>query len=86
MSKTNNKSIVALILGILSLLVTGVGFVLGIIAIVFAKKALNEIKVSGEQGNGFATAGLVCGIIGTVMYGLVILWFVFVISTFSFGP
>lgn len=81
-NKTNDKSIVALVLGILALVVPYLGFILGIIAIVFARKAKNEINQTGEQGRGFATAGLVCGIVGTIGYGILLL-FLLVIITFT---
>lgn len=70
--QTNGKSIVALVLGILAIVVPYVGFVLGIIAIVFAKLSFTEIRQRGEQGRGLAVAGLVCGIIGTALYAIII--------------
>lgn len=79
--KTNGKSIAALVLGILSLLIPYVGFLLGIMAIIFSSLSLKELKRRYEQGKGLAIAGLVCGIIGTIIYGLLlfIILFVFII-------
>jgi hypothetical protein len=70
---TNGKSIATLVLGILAVIVPYVGLILGIIAIVFGKISLNEIKQRGEQGRGMAIAGLVCGIVGTALYAIVII-------------
>ncbi|MEC0239671.1 DUF4190 domain-containing protein [Paenibacillus dokdonensis] len=71
--KTNGKATGALVLGILSLMIPYVGFILGIIAIVLASLAFKEIKRRNEGGRGLAIAGLVCGICGTALYGIIIL-------------
>ncbi len=71
--QTNGKSIAALVLGILSVIIPYVGFILGILAIIFGKLSLNEVKRRGDGGKGLAVAGLVCGIIGTAIYALIIL-------------
>jgi len=80
--KTNNKSIVALVLGILSLAVPYIGFVIGIVAIVFASLSFKEIKRTQEQGRGLAIAGLVCGIVGTAIYAILLLLFLFAFFAF----
>lgn len=79
--KTNSKSIVSLVLGILSVTIPYVGILIGIVAIIFASLAFKEIRVRMEQGRGLAIAGLVCGIIGTAMYVLLIL----LVLLFSFA-
>lgn len=71
--KTNGKSITSLVLGILSVTIPYVGILIGIVAIIFASLAFKEIRVRMEQGRGLAIAGLVCGIIGTAIYVLLIL-------------
>ncbi|WP_425453990.1 DUF4190 domain-containing protein [Paenibacillus flagellatus] len=71
--KTNGKSIAALVLGILSIVLPYIGLIIGIIAIVFASLSFKEIKRTGEQGRGMAIAGLVCGIIGTAIYAIIVL-------------
>ncbi|WP_413405380.1 DUF4190 domain-containing protein [Paenibacillus amylolyticus] len=71
--KTNGKSITSLVLGILSVTIPYVGILIGIVAILFASLAFKEIRVRMEQGRGLAIAGLVCGIIGTAIYVLLIL-------------
>lgn len=75
---TNGKSIAALVLGILGIIVPYLGFILGIIAIIFGRISLNEIKQRGEQGKGLALAGFICGIIGTVLYGIIITFLIIV--------
>lgn len=79
--KTNSKSIVSLVLGILSVTIPYVGILIGIVAIIFASLAFKEIRVRMEQGRGLAIAGLVCGIIGTAIYVLLIL----LVLLFSFA-
>ncbi|MEK4524842.1 hypothetical protein CXK86_24070 [Paenibacillus sp. BGI2013] len=79
--KTNSKSIVSLVLGILSVTIPYVGILIGIAAIIFASLAFKEIRVRMEQGKGLAIAGLVCGIIGTAIYVLLIL----LVLLFSFA-
>lgn len=69
---TNNKAIAALVLGILAIVVPFAGMIIGVVAIVFAGLALKELKYFGGQGRGLAFAGLICGIIGTVLYSLVL--------------
>jgi len=83
--KTNGKSIAALVLGILSIMIPYVGFLIGIVAIIFAALALKELKVRMEQGKGLAIAGLVCGIIGTAIYAIIILIVVIVLFTAAAG-
>ncbi|MFC5450447.1 DUF4190 domain-containing protein [Paenibacillus aestuarii] len=71
-AQTNGKSIAAMILGILSVVIPYVGLIIGIVAIVFARISLKEIRLRGEQGRGMAIAGLVCGIVGVVIYAVII--------------
>jgi len=82
--KTNGKSIAALVLGILGIVIPYIGLILGIIAIVIARSSLNEIKRTGEQGRGMSIAGLVCGIVGTALYSLIFL-FLIVVAIIAFG-
>lgn len=71
--RTNTKSITALVLGILSLVVPYVGFIIGIVAIIISRVAAKEIKQRGEDGSGMALAGLICGIVGTAFYAIIII-------------
>lgn len=82
--ETNGKSVVALVLGILSIATPYIGFFLGIVAIIFASLSFKEIKITQEKGHGLSVAGMVCGIIGTVIYGLIFL-FIIIIGIFAFS-
>lgn len=84
--KTNGKAIAALVLGILSLLIPYVGFIIGIIAIVFSKLASNEIKRTGEGGKGLAVAGMVTGIIATALYGIIIIFLIIIFIAAASSP
>lgn len=84
--KTNGKAIAALVLGILSLFVPYVGFVLGIIAIVLASISFKEMRINREQGRGLAIGGLVCGIIATVIYAILILIVIIAAVAISTSP
>ncbi len=71
-AKTNGKSIAALVLGILSVVTPYIGLLFGIIAIILSAISLKEIRTRYEQGKGMAIAGLVCGIVGTIIYAVII--------------
>ena len=71
----NVKGIIALVCGILAVVLSFVAseiwlfvvaLVLGIVGIVFGALGMKEAKATGT-GKGLAVAGLVCGIIGTVV-------------------
>lgn len=83
--QSNSKAIVSLIMGVLSLLIPFIGIVLGILGLIFAAKSKQEMKLTGETGNGLVTAGKVCSIIGIILNVIVILIFLvfsyFVVST-----
>ncbi len=81
---TNGKSIAALVLGILSIITPYIGLLFGIIAIIMSAISLKEIRNRYEGGRGLAIAGLVCGIIGTIIYALLILLLViFIFAAFN---
>ena len=63
--QTNGKAIASLVLGIVGL--TGIPFVCSIIAIVLGRRAREEIRTTGEGGEGLATAGLVLGWVGATL-------------------
>jgi hypothetical protein len=67
-SPTNGMAIASLVCGIGQLVG---GPIAGIAAIILGHKARRRIRMTGEQGEGMATAGLVLGYIGTV--GLLLL-------------
>jgi len=67
---------VIITLGILSLFICGVGFVLGIIAWVMGANDMNEIRADrmDRSGEGTTQAGMVCGIVGTILQALLVLF------------
>lgn len=83
---TNGKSIAALVLGILAIVIPYLGFFIGIVAIIFAALSFKEIKITNEKGHGFSVAGMVCGIIGTIIYGIIFLFIIIAIIAFSSSP
>ncbi|MBK3497397.1 DUF4190 domain-containing protein [Viridibacillus sp. YIM B01967] len=82
MENTNNKSIVSLTLGVLSIVVPYIGFILGIIGLVMSKKSIKEIDISNEKGKGLATSGKVCSIVGICVQGILI--FLMILSIVAF--
>jgi len=82
----NSKSIAGFVLGVLSIIVPYIGFLLGIVAVILSALSLKEIRVRYEQGRGLAIAGLVCGIVGTLLYAILILFFIFFIYAASSYP
>lgn len=78
------KATTSLVLGILALVLCQL---LGPFAWAMGKKTLNEIDASQGRvgGRGAAQAGYVLGIVATVLLGLVILMFVFVIGLAGLG-
>ena len=71
-NQTNSKSVASLTLGILSVLIPYIGFVLGIIGLVISRKASKEIAITNEGGSGLATAGLICSVVGIIVQLLLV--------------
>lgn len=76
--KTNSDSVIALILGIVSLIIPFVGFITAIVGIIFSMKSFKTIKQTGEPGKGLSITGLVCSIVAILMYLLAVGIFIFV--------
>jgi hypothetical protein len=70
-TQTNTMAVVSLATGIASWIVIPV--VGGVVAVVTGHIARKEIRQSGEQGDGFAVAGLVLGYLHLAAAALVIL-------------
>ncbi|MEC0235017.1 DUF4190 domain-containing protein [Paenibacillus kribbensis] len=85
---TNSKAVASMVLGILSIVIPYLGLIIGIVGIILSSLSLKEINRHGEQGRGMAIAGLVCSIIGTLIYALIIIFLVvvFVIAASSGDP
>jgi hypothetical protein len=68
--KNNTKALWAMITGIASIVLCYVGVLIGPVAIFLAMQGKKEIKQSNgaQTGEGMATAGLITGIVGTVVW------------------
>ncbi len=63
----NTNSVVSLTMGILSLLLFPfIGWILGIVGLVYSNKSLKEIENTQEKGKNLAVAGKVCSIVGII--------------------
>ena len=75
-TRTNGLAITSLVCGILSLVlfwIPWLGFLLGILAIIFGGVAISQIRKDPSLGGrGMGIAGLVCGIIGVAIWVIVI--------------
>jgi hypothetical protein len=78
----NQKSVIALILGILSVICCPI---CGPIAFFIGRQAMAEVDASGgaQSGRGLAQAGFILGIIGSVFLVLAVLYWIFVILIFG---
>ncbi len=72
MSEINNKSIVSLTLGILSIILPYIGLILGIIGFAISFKSMGEINRLKQRGKGFAISGRVCSLVGICIQIVVI--------------
>jgi hypothetical protein len=94
-TRTNTLAIVSLVTGIGSFfghIVPGLGgFTIALIAVITGYLARKQIKESGEQGMGFATAGMIIGavhiaLIAVLVIGILFLVFVLGIGIFFLNP
>jgi len=86
-SRTNTLAVVSLVAGIGSFfahIVPGVGgFTVALIAVVTGFMARRQIKETGEQGMGMATAGMIIGIVHLALLGLLVIALIFAIFVFG---
>lgn len=81
----NTNAIVSLTIGILSLLFSPfIGWILGIIGLVYSNKSLREIRETREKGKDIAVAGKVCSIVGIIFSLLLMMIVAAGIVLFSF--
>lgn len=82
-TRTNTLAIVSLVAGIGSFfahIVPGVGgFTVALIAVVTGFMARRQIKETGEQGMGMATAGMIIGIVHLALLGILVIALIFAI-------
>jgi hypothetical protein len=83
MPPKSTNAVAVLVLGILSICVCGV---LGPIAWIMGRKELDQMTAGtlSREGHGMAQAGYICGIIGTGLFALTLIWVLFVFSRFPF--
>jgi len=66
----NTNAVVSLIMGILSLLFFPlIGWILGIVGLVYSNRSLREIGDTQEKGKNLAVVGKICSIVG-IVFGL----------------
>jgi hypothetical protein len=86
--QTAPNAVASLVLGIASIVVSGVGFtlVLGIIGLVLSNKGLNEYQAHPERytGDGMLQAGKITSIVGIVL-GALSLLVIIPLLLFAFG-
>ncbi|MGG1368587.1 DUF4190 domain-containing protein [Priestia megaterium] len=72
MEKTNSKSIISIILGVLALIIPYIGIIIGIAGLIFSVQGTKEIKKTQEKGRGFAIAGGFFSVIGICIQAVVL--------------
>jgi hypothetical protein len=86
-TRTNSLAIVSLAAGIGSFfahIVPGVGgFTVAVIAVVTGYIARKQIRETGEQGMGMATAGMIIGIVHIAILLLILIGVIFAIFVFG---
>ncbi|MBQ6824255.1 MAG: DUF4190 domain-containing protein [Clostridia bacterium] len=88
-TQNNNSAIISMVLGIISIVVANPLHIPSVLAIVFA---LKDKKEHNGAMTGMATAGLICGIVGTAL-GIIssmiatiaILFYVLYVVVFAFA-
>jgi hypothetical protein len=85
--RTNTLAVVSLVAGIGSFfahIIPGIGgFTVALIAVVTGYMARKQIKETGEQGMGMATAGMIIGIIHLALLILLVIALIFAIFVFG---
>lgn len=73
-----HRGVLILVLGILSIVLCQL---LGPVAWILGRDDLAKIDAGrmDREGRGLTQAGMICGIVGTVILGLVLIWIVIVI-------
>jgi hypothetical protein len=89
--QTNTLAVVSLVAGIGSFfahIIPGIGgFTVALIAVITGYMARNQIRQTGEQGMGMATAGMIIGIvhISLLVVGVIALILIFIFGIALFG-
>ena len=87
-TRTNSLAVVSLVTGIASFIahipIPGFGgFTVALVAVITGYMARNQIRQTGEQGMGMATAGMVIGIVHLALIGLLVI--VLLVLIFGLG-
>jgi Domain of unknown function (DUF4190) len=87
-TRTNSLAVVSLVTGIASFIahipIPGFGgFTVAVVAVITGYMARNQIRQTGEQGMGMATAGMVIGIVHLALIGLLVI--VLLVLIFGLG-
>ncbi len=81
----NTNAVVSLTMGVLSLLLFPfIGWILGIVGLVYSNRSLREIENSKEKGKNLAVAGKVCSIVGITISLLLTVIVIGGLALFSF--
>jgi len=77
-ARTSGLAIASMVCGICSLVlvwVPGLGFLLGMLAVILGVVAMSQTgRDPSLGGRGMAIAGLVCGIVGMVIWLIIFFW------------
>ena len=81
-----DRGAVILTLGIIGLVIQCL-FFLGTIAWIMGHNDLKEMKagIRDASGAGLTKAGMICGIVGTAIAGLLLIWVLFVLMVIGTG-
>lgn len=81
----NRTGTAAMALGIVSLTVPWLGFICGILAIVFGKRAMKLADAGLATNRSQAKAGFICGVISLCLYAALVFFVVVVVNIFGNG-
>ena len=90
-TQTNTLAVVSLVAAIGSFfahIIPGIGgFTVALVAVITGYMARNQIKQTGEQGYGMATAGMIIGIVhmSLIVLGVIALILIFIFGIALFG-
>lgn len=73
-SQPNRLSVIALTLGILSLVLPFVGIPVGFIGMILALIAKKEVETTQQRGRGFAIAGFILSLAGVIIQLSVVIY------------
>ena len=79
-------SMVVSLVGIVTMCLWGIGFILAILGVIFGHVAKGQIQRDGTRGGGMATAGLVIGYVIIGFFAVGILLFAIGAASFSTIP